>query len=388
MKIPVLTLSLILRSCDARSWVQLIDPATLASGAFDPYKVEHSIEKDPFVFTEAYTFPTQAPSLERYEVQDTESPPTSSPSVATAAPTTRDENVLGNGGCAFGKYLYKVRMHDSWGDGWDKTTLTILQFPSEDPGSEQHPIVFHQDNNTVTMSQRVEMNPHDPISLDSKVSTSLLESRLAAGYDGYSYVCLEPRTCYEVLVGGGSWETEVKWDIRSAPVSFFEQDRRNKAMTVAKGLAPAHCQFSIPEEESWEAHCPYSCDINDLAASQAPSEAATSKPTDTPAFATEAPTSTPTAYVAEETNTPTLQRALLSDEPSLVPSTVPSEVVATGFPTAVPNFIPTAAPTTAIKEEDESSGSHPPSDAPSLMPSDVPSSQPSRASGELQIIDY
>lgn len=78
--------------------------------------------------------------------------------------------------CAQGEVKYRLVMYDSFGDGWDTTTLTIQPEGKTD-------IAF--------------------------------KGGLVDGFQGTEYICLskDPQ-CYNVKADGGVWGVEVSWEIR------------------------------------------------------------------------------------------------------------------------------------------------------------------------------
>jgi hypothetical protein len=89
--------------------------------------------------------------------------------------------------CAPDETKYRLIMYDSFGDGWDQTTLTVT------PSNQNRPIY-----------------------------TGHLED----GSQGTEFVCLSKQpTCYNVEVNGGTWGIEVSWEVKSlsegSPASEF-----------------------------------------------------------------------------------------------------------------------------------------------------------------------
>lgn len=319
-----------LKGCDARSWSDLVNPAVCESGSFDPYKIEYAIEEDPFSVSAPAPAPLPAEDVfigtedvdRDDEGSDTEAnedgtsaskTPSVAPAVSSESPTQRDENAVKNGGCESGEHLFRVRMHDRWGDGWDKSAIKILEIPSKNKETSfqddtETPPIITEDDNTLIMSSEVKVSQHhmrDYDQLPIWEERLIFKGSLEEGLSGYSYVCLRPQTCYEVVVGGGQWEDEIKWDIQSAPILATDGDQEEKEVVqVAKGWAPARCQFSVPKEASEELACPLTCDdVKD-------------KVTEVSVAPSDAPSLVPNAF--EASSEPP------SDAPSLVPSDAPS----------------------------------------------------------------
>jgi hypothetical protein len=159
--------------------------------------------------------------------------------------------------------LYQVNMYDSWGDGWDSTMLKIVGIEDEDPDDMHANIITksHTANTgdaTVTVSTTIELNtehmfsqqgstPIDPLGM-------LFQAGLRRGSHAAADVCLMPRRCYEVVVGGGDFLDEVSWDIR--PVNLGSDEQNSTALL--EGGAPADCQFSVPDQNG-NTFCPSTC---------------------------------------------------------------------------------------------------------------------------------
>jgi hypothetical protein len=93
--------------------------------------------------------------------------------------------------CAEDETKYRLVMFDSFGDGWDATTLTIK--PEGKPD-----IAF--------------------------------KGGLVDGYQGTEYICLSKSPqCYNVKAEGGVWGVEVSWEVRpmaeGAPASKYNDQR-------------------------------------------------------------------------------------------------------------------------------------------------------------------
>lgn len=327
MTVFVVSFSVWLPQCAARTWLDVVDPSIYASSSLDRYRIEYFTETDPF------GVPAAAPSREPTAaiIEAPQEGLTPSPSLA---PTSRYDNLVG---CSVGEYLYELKMHDSWGDGWDSTVIKITQMAMEEEPEELasgFTVETSDDNSTVTISHVTDVYQN---TTEDKFEpeVNIFNGGLASGREGYSFLCLEPFKCYDVEIEGGLWESEVKWDIRAVPIGYTEDELVDiVGMPVAKGSAPAKCRFSIPDEVTGEYECPFSCDADDSAA---------------PSIA---PSLTPTAKSA---STPTTMPSMA---PSLVPSLGPSSAY---------SQTPSAGPSLARS-------SMPPSDQPSLLPSGQPSS--------------
>lgn len=94
---------------------------------------------------------------------------------------------------------YRLLMYDSFGDGWDQTTIKIT--------------------------------PKD------KTSDVKFDGGLKGGSKGTQYICLDKEsTCIHVDVSGGEWGNEVSWEIR--PMT-------EGAPSLAGGGSPMSCDFPV-----------------------------------------------------------------------------------------------------------------------------------------------
>jgi len=111
--------------------------------------------------------------------------------------------------CEEGESKYRLVMYDSFGDGWDTTTLTIQP--------------------------------------ESESTLTTFRGGLVDGFQGTEYICLsQTPQCYNALTQGGSWGVEVTWEVR--PLS-------EGAPSIAGGGAPGDCDFSVGGEV-----CSKTCD--------------------------------------------------------------------------------------------------------------------------------
>lgn len=79
--------------------------------------------------------------------------------------------------CRDDEQKYRIIMYDSFGDGWDQTTVTLKKSGS---------------------------------------SKKVFEGSLKDGAEGTEYICLskEP-SCYNAVTSGGTWGVEVSWEIKA-----------------------------------------------------------------------------------------------------------------------------------------------------------------------------
>ena len=282
---------------EGRTWHSVIEHEIYAKYGNDPYRAHQKVELDPLFelsVEELYELqsPTAAPhSSQWFTWPPSEVPsaspsmipsdfPSLSPSVATAAPTERVFDVAGNGGCTQGSSLYQVGMYDSWGDGWHIDTVLQIEGIADMEVEENHPgetvtkTTTADDGETiVTVSRTFELDPTSTGLLESEQGTQIPDplgmiftGGLQEGTAGAGEVCLRPRRCYEVIVGGGDHLNEVSWDIRPVDLGLGENEQAEGV--ILEGRAPMTCIFSLPDE-SGEVYCPTSCDTQIIASFKA-----------------------------------------------------------------------------------------------------------------------
>lgn len=281
-----LLLSAVINIAHARDWTDVINVKRVDKG--DRYRWKNKFEVDPLlgegetsapVAAPTFAAETEAPTipLRNNDTVDISRPsggvPTLSPTFAivpTAAPTTgpteRNVNINGNGGCPNGEFLMALFMYDGGSDGWDDTKLALL---------------------------------YD----DFKIQQFVYKGGLESGASGIEFICLRPDVCYTAIVDGTVWLNEISWEIR--PVVLGKPGTYKWA--VAKGRAPAECQFSFGNQKnpacestclSWDPVRPTPSPVRTVNVAPAPTRrVVTPQPTKAPTLArptTQAPSPDPT----------------------------------------------------------------------------------------------
>ena len=285
------SLALVVNVVDARTWRTIIDESIYKRSNIDLARIKLRVEADPFFFGEgSHTFApvstsppiatTQAPSLPpaNHESWITTAPtksPTLTPTLnpasthlpsdwpslspthggPTLAPTKRESNVDGNGGCSPGSVLYRVNMRDSWGDGWDGTVLKIVGVEDQDEADRPQSTITKTSTESnggavVTVTETIELNPQDMFTGNGgghqgttvDALGPVFEGGLRSGSYAYTDVCLRPGRCYDITVQGGGFLEEVFWDVQPVVLGASAQHSE----PVVEGGAPSDCSFSIP----------------------------------------------------------------------------------------------------------------------------------------------
>jgi hypothetical protein len=283
-----------------RTWVEVIDTSIYAAAMVDPYRDTMSqygqIEQEE-TWGMPTEFPTTAPtSAPQASIVDASS---RSPSPAPTQFTCANPNELSS----------KIRMYDSWGDGWGDTTMVIAKSgAASSSGAEPNATnLFYTYSSVVNLSAYRDNHK------------LVFEGSLLDGYDSYTDICLEANVCYSVEVNGTNqyWQDEIKWDIRSVP------SENATAVTLAKGKAPAKCQFSIPDSDNSTLACAFVCEYqDDVNAEPGPTISPTHPSFEPSDVASSVPSSTPTVKASDfpsslQSDVPVGSN---SGEPSLLPT--------------------------------------------------------------------
>jgi len=354
----------------ARTWVDTIDPSVYAQAVIDPARAAMSIEHDPFEASgDKEVIPdsgTTSPTLE--------SPtPTAAPIVnLISAPTSEQvPSCLGN------ETLHVIRMHDQWGDGWGGNYSMSI--------TEIVPIMTSSDVSTTSRYHVVSIS--QKTFMGEGLGELKFQGSLDDGYDDFIYICLQVGTCYDVVVDGeGDWGEEIKWDITDASTCTSSPEvcysDKTKEKWYAKGVAPAACRFSVPDQTG-AFKCPLSCQVHSESPSITPTISPVSTrsfiPSDAPSLMPASQSAYPTSVVVNASATfPSQQPSFIlapSDPPSF--SHAPTSSLSPSYSQS-PSRFPTTSPTAHSTNSghgtvtmDEPSPSHEPTLKPSISPTSV-----------------
>ena len=259
------------RSVECREWQSIVDHDIIRKSNIDSSRYELKIESDPFFYPEDKSptdIPTESPHADIARVWTTVGP-TESPSFLPSdgpslGPTEWD--IERNGGCRNGLSLYQVHMYDTWGDGWEKTKLTISGI--SDSKAADLPTNSMTTTNTkrqgggavVSISKTIELGTSDSTAAHPNPQNEIdplgliFEGDLRRGSHDYADVCFLPNRCYQVIVSGGEFVDEVSWDIRAS-----NNDPSSPPLEpILAGGAPSACTFSLPDEYGHH-FCPNTC---------------------------------------------------------------------------------------------------------------------------------
>ena len=226
---------------DARSWDTVVDVSLYNTAMIDPHREAGTIynpnattnDNNEWTISPT-TSPTESPtSYPMTNIIDTI--PTAIPSAIFTCAVEGNETDT---------YETRIRMYDSWGDGWGDTKMIISQ-PAipYDVHLNLSDTVFNSFADLFTVT-------------DSKDQMEIIyEGTLVDGNEEYRNICLQSNICYTVEVNGtaSEWQSEVQWDIR-------QNDVLNETWaTLAKGYAPTKCQFSLPDAKNGTYVCAFIC---------------------------------------------------------------------------------------------------------------------------------
>lgn len=349
------------RQATARTWEVLVEPSTYI--LIDREMIRQIPESDPF-FTQTQLgtdAPTQMPVPTPSPVPQPTSAPSVSPSLRptrtqsptvtpvptsptfsphpteyvsyppgqepTAAPTPIYRNSDPNSLCKNGEKLHEIHMQDTFGDGWEGRNLTIIVADSPHVLSK---VTETQVGNSTEIKYKVTLLNGTDVWYDP--GTRIYTGTLYGGAIGIDYACIRPGVCYEAHMPGGAWAEEILWEIKVPTVNVTPVENAG-GLVIAKGGAPASCQFSIPDEVTGMTYCPTNCNRFPLDPTPFPSASPTgsSMPSNVPS--SNFPSEMPSLF-------PSLEP---SELPSLYPSMLPSEE-----PTESPSAAPTPPPVAPV----------------------------------------
>lgn len=271
--------SLLPSLCQARVWQTVIDHNIVRRSTVESLRYSIPIEADPFFFPQDGLDeddddePVPRPSEAWVTLAPTVAPSSVPSDAPSLTPTAWDIDL--NGGCRQGLELYDVHMYDSWGDGWDPNTyVKISGVIDQDPNLElpttsmQRTITNNHGGKTVSIFRTINLdneksifnpsqkNEVDPLGL-------IFMGSLRRGSHEVAQVCLLPKRCYQITVGGGDFLNEVSWDLRKVDLqaryrnnngnnnstNTDDSDSSNQLLPpVLGGGAPAVCTMSLPDE--------------------------------------------------------------------------------------------------------------------------------------------
>jgi len=260
------------RSVECREWQYIVDHDIIRKSNIESSRYELKIEADPYFFPEDKSptdIPTESPRADTTQVRTTVSPTASISLMPSDAPSLlpTEWDIEQKGACRNGLSLYQVHMYDAWGDGWEKTILTISGISDQDPLAADLPTNSMTTTNTNTQGD-IAVSITKTIELDSSDSTAahpnplneidplgtIFEGALRRGSHDYADVCLLPKRCYQVIVTGGEFLDEVSWDIRASN----NDPASSPVEPILVGGAPSGCTVSLPDEYGHH-FCPNSC---------------------------------------------------------------------------------------------------------------------------------
>lgn len=220
-------------------------------------------------------------------------------------------------------------MQDIFGDGWEGRNLTINVANSTHVLSKA--TETQVGNSTVIKYKVTLLNGTDVYYEPGK---QIYTGTLYSGDLNVNYTCIRPGVCYEAHMPGGAWAEEILWEIKEPTYNVTPIDN-NAGLVIAKGGAPANCQFSIPDVVTGMTFCPTNCNRFPLDPTAFPSASPTgsSMPSTVSNFPSEMPSMLPSLEPSD------LPSSLSTLDPSDLPSTFPSLE-----PSEEPSESPLAAP--------------------------------------------
>jgi len=253
--LALLLLLLVGKRAESREWQSLVNHDIVRKSNVDSRRYEFSIEADPFFYPgdkSPTEIPTEPPQVQKVwtTFSPTKSPSSSSTEGPTMTPTVLDAEL--NGGCRGGQKPYEVHMKDTWGDGWEGTSITITGLSDLDPLAADLPTNSMTTTNTnaqgdtvVSITKTIDFDINPVASNQNDSLGKIFEGTLTQGYHDFSSICLVPNRCYRLVANGGEFLEEVSWEIRPGRL---DQDTPILEPILLSGSAPTECTFSLPDE--------------------------------------------------------------------------------------------------------------------------------------------
>jgi len=270
---PLVQLSLLVCLMDSvrassRQWQEIVDHSIASKSNLDSSRYELKIEADPFL-KPAEKNPSKIPTESQQEQQETgwnliNSLKPQNDSVRPSANTATGSFGIKNTGASFAVkeseeippqssgcengVKYELHMKDTWGDGWDKTMITITGI--DRPTSSMETVQTDSEGDSYVSISKT-------ITLDSPASTNtvgqIFQGSLQQGFHDFKEVCLLYNQCYQLTTTGGEFSDEVSWELR--PKS---NDPGTEMAAMLIGGASTGCIFSPPDETGLH-FCPNTC---------------------------------------------------------------------------------------------------------------------------------
>lgn len=233
--------SLLFQGAQARRWEDVIEVSIYAQSHVDLPRIQFAIEENPL---------NVAPTFVLLESQPPSDAPSSVPSYFKLEELDEpNSNYQAGSKCPEGGAVYTVNMHDTWGDGWGETTLSIREIKRID-----NPVSNH--SSQVSLQKR-SFNPSTNHWSHRELENFVFRGGVKEGDFDSRDVCLSQAACYEVTLENGKWTEEAKWEI--LPVISEEGNSRTASQAVAKGRGLSNCTFHVSEYVNSGLECPFTC---------------------------------------------------------------------------------------------------------------------------------
>lgn len=316
----------LLPTSEARRWEDVISVSIYAQSHVDVPRIQYSLEADPFGNLPAPSMyqselPSDAPSsVPSYFADPNESlPAAQSSSGATDGNKASSSETFVSQNCPDGESSYKINKFDTWGDGWGETFLTIREVNSNlDVVQSTSP----PGETTFTISKDIQVEDYGAVggsanrtdqNVNGTASNGGNARKLEYVYQGglqnggfeAEHTCLSHTACYEVMLQGGKWQEEAKWEI----VPTGSSASTSSGSAVAKGQGFSNCTFYVSDSVVDHPSCPFTCKA---------SSGETSSSETVPVAQEAPPVQQPKAAIVQ-TDVPT---GAPSDMPSLVPTMI------------------------------------------------------------------
>jgi hypothetical protein len=345
----------------ARTWDSIVDTSLYSAALMDPYRDmgkvynPNSTTSTTIPAANAVTPTTTPTSYPISTIVDT--PPSILPTMvpsSSSVPTTTLCSDSDETNTDTVSVPVKIKLYDSWGDGWGDTKMIIAQ-PNHNSNKNNNTVSSTTSDNSNTKTTydsfmsfftNTQTTTSTVVTTTATTTSTVFEGTLVDGNEDVINVCLQTNICYTIEVNGtqNEWQNEIQWDIRQ-PIG-----PNATLLTIAKGYAPTKCQFSLPDSFNGSYVCDLVCE-HDKTLSEDGSTSKTVSPSHSTVPSTISSNVPSSSYHS-------------SDYPSTISSTIPSRVVTTT--TAIPTspssggsvLLIIDTPPTAIPSKPSSHTSH------------------------------
>lgn len=239
----------------ARRWEDVIAASIYAQSHVDLPRLQLAIEESP-----QNVAPTTTLLSESHPPSDA---PSSVPSFYNQEAANEEESAQDplKPECPQGEAAFRLKMYDSWGDGWGETMISIHEVGKLEgaPMVELSQDVASQDFAPTTRNNNIQKRSSGVRSnwQHRGLEDYILIGGLKKGVFDSKLFCLSIGACYAAVLEGGKWQEEAGWEITPADAEVGTSVASQN--TIAKGSGLSNCTFYVAEDAMDKPTCPFTC---------------------------------------------------------------------------------------------------------------------------------